>query len=100
MRIVVIGGGITGLTLAWRLLERTRSGARPLEVTVLEAAARAGGHATTLREDGFVVETGPNAFLDRPGEPQARALVAALGLEAALETARPAARRRYVLFGG
>lgn len=100
MHVVVIGAGITGLALAHRLTTRSGRDGRPLEVTVLEAADRPGGHANAIREDGFLVETGPNGFLDRAGEPQTRALVHELGLDAHLQPARPEAKRRYVLFGG
>ena len=57
-RIAVIGGGISGLALGHRLLGRA-------DVTVFEASPCAGGHARTVREAGFLVETGPNGFLDR-----------------------------------
>ena len=60
-RIVVIGGGITGLVAAHRL----RAGWPRHEVTLLEAGARCGGHVHTLTDDGFVVEAGPNAFMPR-----------------------------------
>ena len=99
-RIVVIGGGITGLTAGFRLAEEARRSGVALDLTVLEAAARAGGHASTLREDGFLVEAGPNGFLDRPREPQVADLARALGIEARLIEARPAARKRFVLLRG
>ena len=92
MHVIVIGGGITGLTLGYRLSQRG------VEVTVLEAAPRPGGHATTMRDDGFLIETGPNGFLDREREPETRALAAELGLP--LQPARPESKRRYILLGG
>jgi oxygen-dependent protoporphyrinogen oxidase len=100
MRIVVIGAGITGLTLGYRLIERARANGSAPGVTVLEAGDHAGGHATTIREDGFLVETGPNGFLDRYLEPQTRALVQELGLGPRLLEARPESKRRFVLIGG
>ncbi|MFM8482489.1 MAG: FAD-dependent oxidoreductase, partial [Actinomycetota bacterium] len=39
-RVVVIGGGITGLTTAYRLAQRYRNA---IDLTVLEAADRVGG---------------------------------------------------------
>jgi oxygen-dependent protoporphyrinogen oxidase len=100
MRVAVIGGGIAGLTTGYRLVEEARRGGLGLELTVLEAAPRAGGHATTMRDDGFLVEAGPNGFLDRPREPQAVELAQALGLEHRLIEARPAAKKRFVLLRG
>jgi oxygen-dependent protoporphyrinogen oxidase len=97
MRIVVIGGGIAGLTAAFRLRERAPQGT---EVLLLEGAARAGGHARTVREDGFLVEAGPNGFLNRAIEPEPIALIRDLGLGPSLVEARAAARRRFVVHGG
>ena len=59
-RFVVIGGGITGLTAAYRLRERAPRGT---EVILLEGSDRLGGHAHTVTDGGFVVEAGPNGFL-------------------------------------
>jgi oxygen-dependent protoporphyrinogen oxidase len=58
-------------------------------------ADRPGGHARTIAEDGFIVEGGPNGFLDR--EPETRALVRAVGLESQLVEARPEAKRRFIV---
>ena len=100
MRVAIVGGGVAGLAAGFRLSEQARRAGTPPALTVIESATRAGGHATTIHEDGFLVETGPNAFLDRPREPEARELARALGLEARLIEASPAARKRYVLLGG
>jgi oxygen-dependent protoporphyrinogen oxidase len=97
-RVVVVGGGVTGLALACSLQEEARRRQAPLTLTVLEAASAAGGHARTIRADGFVVETGPNGFLSR--EPETLALVDALGLRDRLVEASPAARRRYIVRDG
>jgi protoporphyrinogen/coproporphyrinogen III oxidase len=96
MRVVVIGGGIVGLTAAFRLRQR---GA---DVLLLEAGSRPGGHAVTVHEDGFLVEGGPNGFLRRAHEegPGAAALIGDVGLGEALLEAPPAARRRFVVRGG
>src|SRR5262245_27855127 len=94
MRIVVIGGGIAGLTAAYRLH------ASGCEVALLEAEERPGGHVGTVREGGFTVEAGPNGFLARSNEPEPMALVRELGLEGALVQANRAARRRYIVRRG
>ena len=54
--VVVIGGGISGLTTAWRLRERGVS------VAVIEAADEVGGVIQTRSADGFLCEGGPNSF--------------------------------------
>ena len=90
-RIAVVGGGICGLALAHRLLDRA-------DVTLFEAGPHAGGHATTVRDDGFLVEAGPNGFLDRNEGP--RALAEELGIAGDLLEARPEAKNRFVVRGG
>ncbi|OJH34286.1 protoporphyrinogen oxidase [Cystobacter ferrugineus] len=92
MRVVIVGGGISGLVLAQGLR------ARGTEVTLLEAGAEPGGNIQTHRRDGFVTEAGPNSFLDR--EPTLRALAARLGIEDRIRTADPSAKRRYLYSGG
>ncbi|MEZ5286134.1 MAG: protoporphyrinogen oxidase [Vicinamibacterales bacterium] len=96
--VVVIGGGITGLSAAATLVDHGRKAGLPLRVSLLEAGAHLGGHAQTITEDGFVVEAGPNGFLNR--ESQTLALVESLGLGGRLIEARPEARRRYLVRGG
>ncbi|MFI5119109.1 MAG: protoporphyrinogen oxidase [Thermoanaerobaculia bacterium] len=54
-RVVILGGGIAGLTAAFR-----RAGAG--ETVVLEAGPQAGGSIRTIREDGFTLECGPNTL--------------------------------------
>jgi len=76
--VAIVGGGISGLTLAWRLSQR-----RPdLKVVVLEAESRTGGKILTERVevdgDVFLVEGGPDAILTQ--KPDALALIDELGL--------------------
>lgn len=52
--VAVIGGGLTGLVTAFWLRKRG------IKVTVLEKSESAGGVIRTIRENGFVYETGPN----------------------------------------
>lgn len=54
--VVVIGGGISGITAAWKLAERG------LRVTLCEAEAETGGQARAFQVDGHVVEHGSHAF--------------------------------------
>lgn len=57
-RVIVVGGGLSGLTAAFRL-------ARESHVVVLEAGARLGGQIDTELSDGFVVERGAEGFVAR-----------------------------------
>lgn len=93
MSTLIVGGGISGLTLAHALLER---GER--DVRVLEAAPRLGGTMGTNQRGGFITEIGPNGFLDR--DPSTLSLVQALGISDRLRAAAPTAKRRYVFTRG
>jgi len=96
-RIVVIGGGISGLCAAY---EASRNAARVpggLEVIVLEAAAEVGGKARSIADDGWLVEAGPTGYLDN--EPEFDALLQDAGLADRKVEADPAAARRYLLHG-
>lgn len=97
-RVVVIGAGAAGLAAAYALTQRAAREQLSLDLRVLEAGPRAGGHVGTVREHGFAVETGPNAFLS--GEPVADRLIDDLGLTPELVNARPASRRRFLVRGG
>ena len=97
-RLVIVGGGVTGLSLACTIQDEARRRQTPLALTVLEAGPAAGGHARTIHADGFVIEAGPNGFLSR--EPETLALVEMLGLSDRLVEANPAARRRFIVRDG
>jgi oxygen-dependent protoporphyrinogen oxidase len=73
--VAVVGGGVSGLATAYRLVDRLGADAR---VVVLESADRPGGKIITRAVAGLPVDTGPDAFLSRA--PELRELVARLGL--------------------
>ena len=73
-RVVIVGGGITGLAAAWAL----RQTSAPPEIILLEKSNRLGGCIHTEYCDGFLMEHGPDVFLTR--KPEANQLCQALGL--------------------
>lgn len=82
-RVVVIGGGITGLTTAYRLARRHRDAGRDAHITVLEADDRVGGKVKTSPFAGLPsVDEGPDAYLARV--PHAVALARDLGLDSSI----------------
>ena len=90
-RIVIVGGGISGLVAAYRL-EQFLAGA---EVTVLESEPRVGGKVCTNDRDGFRIERGPNGFLDN--KPHLLNLCENLGLaERLLPASDTSARNRFL----
>lgn len=96
--VVVIGGGMTGLSCASNLVDVLGQLQVAVTITLIDAQPEVGGHATTVVDDGFVVEAGPNGFLDR--EPETLALVTSLGLGHALVEARPESKRRFIVRDG
>lgn len=91
-RVVIVGGGVSGLALAYRLEQH----APGCTVGVLERSARPGGKVGTEQFDGFRVETGPNGFLDH--NPATWALCHDLGLADRLVAASDSARRNRFVF--
>jgi oxygen-dependent protoporphyrinogen oxidase len=91
-RIAVVGGGIAGLTAAYRL-----SAAH--DVVVFEREAVAGGKIRSQQiAGGYVFEWGPSGFLASADE--VNALVTEIGLADALTAARPAAKNRFIYWNG
>jgi protoporphyrinogen/coproporphyrinogen III oxidase len=91
-RVVVLGGGITGLAAAFYLRR-----ARPdLQLVLLERAARLGGNIRTERGDGFVIDAGPDSFLRT--KPDGVALCRELELTS--ELIAPSSRQVYVAHRG
>lgn len=94
-RVVVIGAGIAGLTLAYRL--RAQLG-DDCEVVVFEQSDRVGGYLRSEQRESFLIESGPNGFLDNA--PDTLALVGELGLRSRLTVSHDSARRRFVFRDG
>ena len=76
-RIVIIGGGISGLSTAYFLSQRLDPASAEIRLT--EASPRWGGMILTQRVNGFVLEGGPDSFLSQ--KPEALELCKELGLE-------------------
>ncbi|MGO8787694.1 MAG: protoporphyrinogen oxidase [Terriglobia bacterium] len=96
-RVVVIGGGVSGLAAAYTLARARRAGA-PIEEMLIEASPRLGGVIQTETVDGFVIEAGPDSFLAE--KPQAAAMARELGLGDELIGSNDRARRTYILHRG
>src|SRR5215211_6944123 len=86
MRVVIAGGGVSGLATAHRLIAADPS----LEVTVVEATAAVGGRLRSATVGDLELESGPDSFVAR--KPWAVDLCRELGLE----LLEPGARDAYV----
>jgi oxygen-dependent protoporphyrinogen oxidase len=94
MRIAIIGGGIAGLTAAYELSRLAVSGS-PVEAVLFEGSNRFGGILDTVREGGFTIEGGPDAWVT--AKPWARELAIELGLESELLPSNDATRKTWLL---
>jgi len=97
-RVVVVGGGISGLAAAFHLRELAAARETPLEVIVLEAGSRAGGALHTIVREGFVAEAGADAFIS--DKTDALDLAGRLGLETEIVGTLEAHRRAFVVHRG
>lgn len=98
MKIVVIGGGMTGLSAAFWAVHEARQSGVDVQITVLEQAEGFGGKVRTDVRDGFVMERGPDSFLGR--KLPMLELVRALGFEDELVATNPAAKKTYIIHQG
>ena len=92
-RVVIVGGGITGLATAHAL--RSVPG---VEVTLVEGTARLGGNIVTERRDGFTLDGGPDSWIVT--KPHATALAREVGIGDRLMPSIAATRRVYVAWKG
>jgi oxygen-dependent protoporphyrinogen oxidase len=97
-KIVVVGGGIAGLSSAFLVKEKAQENNLDLDLIILEAKPYPGGSTRTDIIDGYTCEWGPNGFLDN--EPRTLELVRMLGIEDRLVRADQASSRRFIYHSG
>lgn len=90
-KIGIIGGGISGLAVAFLLKNRS------FDVTLFEASERAGGNIQSVRIDGFLIEYAANSLLKSP---RLVDLIRELKLDTEILAANPNNKKRYVLQNG
>ena len=93
-RVAVIGGGIAGLAAAYELARLARDG-NGVQAVLFEASTRLGGIVETVREGGFVIECGPDAWVTE--KLWALELAEEIGLGDEVMTSNDATRKTYVL---
>jgi oxygen-dependent protoporphyrinogen oxidase len=97
-RVVVLGGGISGLSSAFYLAKASAEKGEKLHITVVEKGERFGGKIQTSRRDGLILEKGPDSFLAR--KMPIIDLTRELGLEEQLVTTNSQAKKTYILHRG
>ncbi len=93
-RVVVVGGGVSGLSAAYTLARARQAGA-PIEEVLIESNPWLGGVVRSESVEGFLVEAGPDSFLAE--KPEAAAMARELGLGDDLMGSNDHARRTYIL---
>jgi oxygen-dependent protoporphyrinogen oxidase len=93
--VVIVGGGIAGLAAAYELQEAAQRQGLPVTYTIVERDGRLGGKIVTVREDGFVVDGGPDCFIGQ--KPWAADLCHRLGIGDQLIGTNDDRRKTFVL---
>ncbi len=92
-KVVVIGGGITGLSAAY-ILQKARESGEKIDYLLVEKDSRLGGKILTEKIDGYIVEGGPDCFLSE--KPWVAQMARELGIEHRLMGSNEASKRTYV----
>jgi oxygen-dependent protoporphyrinogen oxidase len=91
-RVVIVGGGITGLAAAHAL----EKGTERCEVQLVEAGPQLGGNLQTVRHNGFIIDAGPDSWV--AAKPHATRLAHDVGLGDELIGTRSDTRRVYIVW--
>ena len=91
-RVVIVGGGITGLALA-HALEKS---AEPCDVKLVEASDHLGGNLRTVNHAAFTIDAGPDSWVAT--KPHATRLAKEVGLGDELIGTKPDTRKVYIVW--
>ena len=93
---VILGAGISGLSLAWYLKKQQPD----TKITIIDAAPRAGGWIRTIDDNGFLFELGPRSCRMRGHGQTTLDLVHELGLDDQVVAPTAAAQKKYLYYRG
>ncbi len=91
--IIIVGGGISGLATL-HFLKQKFAHRSDVSILLLEKNSHAGGTIQSIRQNGYLFETGPNGFLNN--KPRTIEFFESLGLKDDLMEASPEAKSRYI----
>lgn len=97
-KVVVVGGGIAGLSAAYYLQQEGKAKNAALSITLVDANPKLGGKILTEKVDGFTVEGGPDCFISQ--KPWAAELAHRLGIQDDLIGTNDHQRKTFVLNNG
>ncbi|HYW36405.1 MAG TPA: protoporphyrinogen oxidase [Balneolaceae bacterium] len=90
--VAILGAGVTGLSIAWALKKQDYN------IHIYEKRVQPGGKIRSLRENGWLVEEGPNTMQVR--DQQIWELLDELNLDHRIIEAGSRAKKRYIVRGG
>ena len=96
-KVVIIGGGITGLSAAYEMQKAIETG-KLVDYLLVEKEDRLGGKILTEKIDGFILEGGPDCFLSE--KPWVGQMAEKLGIGNRLMGSNEASKRTYVFCDG
>lgn len=97
-RIIVIGGGISGLSAAYFIKKNADEANIQIDLKLLESASRLGGKIQSKFIDGYLCEWGPNSiFLNKPQNVE---LINDLGIKDELVYSNESAKKRFLFING
>ncbi|RJQ43803.1 MAG: protoporphyrinogen oxidase [Nitrospiraceae bacterium] len=91
-RAIIVGGGLSGLTLAYVLQQKNVG----LDISVYESDDRPGGKIWTEKNEGFLCEKGANGFLDN--KPRTLELCKILGIDPVRSNEN--SKKRFIFLNG
>ncbi|GGH15691.1 protoporphyrinogen oxidase [Paenibacillus segetis] len=94
-KVVIIGGGLTGLSAAFYIRKFYREKGLIPQITIVDKDSRLGGKIETLHRDGFVIEKGPDSFLAR--KTAMIDLAKELEIDHELVSMNPEAKKTYIV---
>ncbi|MBI4650784.1 protoporphyrinogen oxidase, partial [Candidatus Desantisbacteria bacterium] len=97
-KIVIIGGGISGLSTAYFILKKLKEKNETAEITLIEKNSTLGGNISTYSHNGFIIEGGPDCFIS--DKPSAINLCEELGLSDNLITTKEENKGTFILNKG
>lgn len=95
--VAIVGGGVAGLSCAFRLKQLSKNYLKPLALKVFEASDTFGGTIQTHHQKDCLLELGPDAMLSV--KPAGMELIQELGLMPSVIQTNVACRRSFVASG-
>ncbi len=97
-RILIIGGGISGLAAAHRVVEESQRRKVAVDLRLFESSDRLGGVIHTVQQEGFLLEGGPDSFITE--KPWGLELCRRIGIEPQLIGTNENHRRTFIVRAG